>query len=211
MRISVKGLAKFMTSGEAAKRKILKDFKFPNPEGGVQAAYYVEARHAIAQYHNSGNDPAVIVAEVQRLGQKAYRATGGKRTRLEHNMRALQSYLENFGREEFKVLATPSISLRKGDVVVSARPDLFVRHDGREKLIKLDLGTSTPIPRVINITIQVIYDAALSDGIEVLPKDVIYIDVARAEAHLGARVRTRLRTEIQAACQNIEALWPTIN
>jgi len=209
MRITVKGLAKFMTSGAATQRKILRDFKFPDPEGGVQAAYYAEARRAIAEYHNSGNDPSVIAYEVETLGNKAYHASGRRRTRFEHNIRALQSYLENFGHANFRVLSTPSLALTHGNVVVSAIPDLYVRHQGRKKLIKLDLGTKAPDTKLVNIILQVIYDAALGDG-SLQANDVIYLDVPRAKAYRGARIRTRLRTEIQAACQNIEALWPTI-
>jgi hypothetical protein len=210
MRISVKGLAKFMTSGAASQRKILHDFKFPNPEGGIQAAYYSEARRAIAAFHSSENDPAVIAEEVENLRDKAYQAAGRSRTRLEHNIRALQSYLRNFGREKFKVLATPNLSLSHGHLVVGATPDLCVRRDGRRTLIKLDLGVKEPDAKHINIILQVIFDAAVASGLTLQPKDVIYLDVPRANAHQGAKIRARLRTEIEATCENIEALWPTI-
>src|SRR5437879_436062 len=131
IRISVKGLAKFMTAGPATQRKVLIDFKFPDPEGGVQASYYSEARSAITEFHESQNDPATIASEVQRLSEKAYQASGRQRTRIEHNIRALRSYLENFGNESFKVLPTPPLSLSHRSVSIGATPDLFVRHKAR--------------------------------------------------------------------------------
>lgn len=210
IRISVKGLAKFMTAGPATQRKVLKDFKFPDPEGGVQASYYSEARSAIAEFHGSDNNPATIAAEVQRLSEKAYDASGRQRVRIEHNIRALQSYLENFGHESFRVLPTPSLSLSQRTVSVGATPDLFVRHKGSNKLIKLDLGTKAPDKRLVAIVLQVIYEAARSSGLSLKPKDVLYLDVPRANVHRSAKVRTRLKGEIEAACENIEALWPTI-
>jgi len=210
IRITVKGLAKFMTSGFAGQRKILHDFKFPDPEGGVQAAYYADARRAIKEYHDSENDAAVIAYAVDDLKGKAHRETERKRTRLEHNIRALESYLDNFGDKNFKVLAMPELKYSRGAVVVSAIPDLCVQQDGRKKLIKLDFGSKEPDTKLVNIIIQVIYQAASSEGLPVTPKDVIYLDVPRGRVHKGARVRTRLNKEIQAACDNIEALWPGI-
>lgn len=210
IRISVKGLAKFMTGGPAAQRKILRDFKFPDPEGGVQASYYSEARRAIEEYHESQNDPATIASEVKSLSEKAYSASGRQQVRIEHNIRALQSYLENFGHESFKVLPTPSLSLSHRSVSVGATPDLFVRHKGNNRLIKLDLGARAPDQRLVAIVLQVIYEAARSSGLSLEPKDILYLDVPRAKVHRSAKVRTRLKGEIEAACQNIEALWPTI-
>ena len=61
IKITAKGLAKYMTSGEARKRKILRDYKFPDPEGAVQSKYYAEARRVIEDYHGGGNDASIIV------------------------------------------------------------------------------------------------------------------------------------------------------
>jgi hypothetical protein len=210
IRISVKGLAKFMTAGPAAQRKVLRDFKFPDPEGGVQASYYSEARRAITEFHESENDPATIAREVESLSAKAFQASGRQQVRIEHNIRALQSYLANFGHETFVVLPTPSISLSHRSVSIGATPDLFVRHKTSNRLIKLDLGAHAPDQRLVGIILQVIYEAARSSGLSLKPTDIVYLDVPRAKAYRSARIRTRLKSEIEAACQNIEALWPTI-
>ena len=81
IRITAKGLAKYMTSGEASKRKILRDYKFPDPEGAVQIKYYAEARAVIEHYHGSGNDPSIIVSAVDDLNTKASREHGRKHDR----------------------------------------------------------------------------------------------------------------------------------
>ena len=36
---------------------------------------------------------------------------------------------------------------------------------------------------------------------------VLYLDVPRGAEYRGARVRSRLENEMQAACENIVAIW----
>src|SRR3990170_2299232 len=107
IRISVKGLAKYMTSGPAGQRRILKNFKEPHPYGEVMFKYYAEAREAIRNYHRGNNDPSTLVSEARRLTALAERADGSKKTRLEQNVEAIVSYLKHFSGRKFKVLSTP--------------------------------------------------------------------------------------------------------
>ena len=208
--ITVKGLAKFMTQRFATRRKTLRDFKFPKPEGAVQAAYYAEARRAIRDYHSGGNNPSVLVKTVNHLRIKAYQAQGQAVTRLDHNIRALESYLRHFSHRRFSVLSPPRLKYIYSNVAVSALPDLHVQEKGHQKVIKLELGTVTPDPQMINIILQVMYEAARSAGLSIRPQDVIYLDASRATQHKGAKIRTRLKRDIEAACESIEALWPSI-
>jgi hypothetical protein len=210
IRITAKGLAKFMTSGSVGQRSVLRNFKFPDPEGGVQAAYYSEARRAIEEFHESENDAASIVREVQKLSEKSFRASGNSKIRIEHNIRALRHYLEIFGSEDFKILPCPTLALIHNTVSVGSTPDFCVRHKGRKKLVKLDLGTRPPDPKVVGIVLQVIFEAAQSANINILPGDVLYLDVPGEIVHKTAKTRSRLKREIEAACENIEALWASI-
>src|SRR5690348_11526175 len=131
IRITAKGLAKYMTSGDARKRTILRDYKFPDPEGAVQAKYYAEARRIIEQYHSGDNDPSIIVSAVDELNAKAAREHGRKHDRLRNNIRALESYLSNFGKRKLTMLPTPDVRFTHGQVVVSAYPDLYVKDGDR--------------------------------------------------------------------------------
>ena len=210
IKITVKGLAKFMTKGPAGQRKVLRDFKFPRPEGFVQSIYYGEARQAIRDYHSKGNNPATLVKAIGDLRAEADRAAGQTQTRLEHNIRAVESYLRHFANRRFRVLQTPRLEYSHQNVAIGATPDLFVEEKGCEKLIKLELGADAPDRAMVKIILQVMYEAALSHGIRVRPQDVICLDATRAVQHKGAKVRARLTREIEAACENIEAMWPGI-
>ena len=43
IKISLKGFAKYMVANSAQQRKILTDYKYPQPEGQAMATYYREA------------------------------------------------------------------------------------------------------------------------------------------------------------------------
>jgi hypothetical protein len=211
IRITVKGLAKFMRKGPAGQRTVLRDFKYPRePEARAQTIYYAEARNGIREYHSSGNDPASLVGAVDALRKKADRAAGQTKIRLEHNIRAMETYLHHFSSKHFQILKSPNLAYFHGSVVVSSVPDLFVREGKSEKLIRIDLGADPTDEDMIRIILQVTYEAALAAGMNISPSHVLYLDISRGLQHSGARARTRLTRDIQAACENIEAMWDGI-
>lgn len=208
--ITAKGLAKFMTASHAAQRKILRDFKFPKPEGSAQAMYYSEALHCIRRYHQSGNDEDVIIRTADRLRAEAQSAGSATATRLRHNLAVLLKYWKHFGTRNFTLLDVPTLALTYGEVRVKASPDLCVREEER-RLLKFDFGTKPPADQLIKAMLQIIYEAASAAGNAVTAKNVRYLDVRRGKEYPGAKTRSRLAREIEAACANIEALWPSIN
>lgn len=211
IKISAKGFAKFMTSGASAQRRILRDFKIPIPEGMAQAKYYTPARLAIREYHASGNDPAILVRAVDDLRSDAARARSQRvSTKLDQNIRAIECYMRHFARAQFVVLPSPSLALVRGSVRISASPDLCVTFKGRQKLIKLEFGSAMPKTEVVRIITQLVFEAGTAANLPIGPQDVVYLDVTRGALHKGAKTRTRLSREIEAACKNIEAMWPGI-
>lgn len=45
IKISLLGLANYMAASPVSQRKILRDFKYPKPEGEVKRTYYAPARY----------------------------------------------------------------------------------------------------------------------------------------------------------------------
>jgi hypothetical protein len=212
IKLSVKGLAQFMTAGPAKQRTVLRTQKFPSKQENVAIiVYYGEARRAIEEYHENDNDPAMLVSAVDKISKKEVSASGQTAVRLNHNIRGIQTYLTHFGDRKFTILETPKIKYVRNNVTVSAMPDLFVVENGHRKIIKLDFSEKPPDPRVVVIVLQVMYEAAAAAGLAVKPKDVVYLDVVRNEQHTGAKMKAALKKEVEAACDNIEALWPTIH
>jgi hypothetical protein len=210
IRLTAKGLANYMTSGDARKRKILRDYKFPDPEGAVQAKYYAEARRIIEQYHRAGNDPSSLASDLVQLQAKANRASAKQLDRIKNNIRAVESYLRAFGRKKLSILPSPEIKMTRGQVVVSAHADLYIQDGDKHKILRLDMGKDTAKPQNIQIVLQVTINAVEESNLPVTPKDIIYVDVERGVEYSGRTVRKRLRKDIEAACQTIEDVWPKL-
>jgi hypothetical protein len=210
IRISVKGLAKFMTASAANQRKILRDYKYPDEEGTAQAGYYREARDLIAKYHQKGHQPSWLREKANVLSETASALGGRVATRLRHNVRTLNDYADHFPGTQFEVLPERKFFVSYGPVRVSIVPDLHVRQKTRERFIKLGFGAKEPSPEVVKIVSQLMFEAAVGSRVPVKASDVLYIDVARGVRHKGARAGARMVREIEAACENIGALWPTI-
>lgn len=210
IKIGVKGLAKFMTASAAGQRKVLRDYKFPSEEGTAQAAYYREARDLVAEYHRRGH-PAEWIREKATVLQTTASALGGRvGTRLRHNARGLLDYATYFPSKAYVILPERKFYVTFGDVRVSILPDLHVREKERERFLKLEFSKDAPDDATVKIVSQIMFEAAVAAKIAATSSDILYVDVARGATHKGARVGSRMRTEIEAACANITAVWDSI-
>lgn len=210
IRIGAKGLAKFMTASAAGQRKVLRDYKYPDEEGTAQAAYYREARDLIAEYHRAGHQRQWLEERAQIIANTASALGGRVGTRLRHNARALTEYGGHFGASRMDVLPKRKLLLAVGDVLVSVVPDLHVKESERERFMKLEFSAKKPSEPLIKIMSQLMFEAAVQAEVPVRPSDVLFVDVPRGLRHKGARMGSRVRTEIEAACANIAAVWPSI-
>jgi len=214
IKISVTGLAKFMKSGPASQRTLLKAYKFDTDKNGnkrPQIVRYSEARAAIKKYHESGNDVATLLAAMTALQKKEAAIDPEKDTsRIKDNIRAIEAYMKYFSKNNFIVLENPKPKYTHGGVEVTTSPDLFVDDKGVKKMIKLDFN-STPLDlESIKIILKVMHEAAAAKNLDVEPKNVIYLDVSRNEQHAGAKLNKQLKKDIDAACETIEDIWPKV-
>lgn len=212
IHISVNGLAKFMKSGPAKQRSLLRDFKFPFTKEGKrkpQIVRYSEARAAIRKYHSGGNDITVLVKAVEELTKKLFDPEKDQ-SRIKDNIRAIETYMKYFSGSTFAVLENPKPKYVHGDVEVSTTPDLFVEEKSVKKLIKLDFNSQQPDKDVVSIILKVMHEAAETDQLGVRAKDVIYLDVSRRAQYTGAKLNRRLKREVDAACETIQDIWPRL-
>lgn len=210
IRLSMKGMAKYVTSGSAGQRKVLRDFKYPDPEGHAQIVYYSEARSVIVAFHRCRLDREWLREQADRLQGLGMGNTGRAQARLLHNARAIRSYERAFGGQTLVLNDDLSLTLVFGDVEVTVTPDLFAEDRSRRKLIKLDFAKEKPDDRVPKIITQLMYQGATQAGLDVRGSDCLYLECGRGVTHKGTGVRSRLNAEIEAACANIAALWPSI-
>lgn len=213
IRISVTGLAKFMKARPATQRTLLKSYKFTTDKNGnkrPQIVRYSEARAAIKKYHEHNNDVAALLAAVADLQKKELANPDKDSSRIRDNIRAIQAYMKHFSKNSFSILDNPKPKYIHGSVEVSASPDLFVDDKGTKKLIKMDFNASPLDAESIKIILKVMHEAALGKDIEIAPKNVIYLDVARNEQYSGEKLNKQLKKDIDAACETIEDIWPKV-
>ncbi|MCB9357705.1 MAG: hypothetical protein H6508_00390 [Calditrichaeota bacterium] len=212
IRISLKGFAKyFCTSSAATRRKILADYKFPQPEGLAQAQYYEHARRAIVTFHERDNDERWMADRITSLRGSAVETENSRiRQKWNNNALALQRYLAGFGGKQFDVLPNTRRGMVIGDVRIGVFPDLHVIERSREKYIKIEYSRNPVEMNYVNVISQVMYECLIQDGQDIDPKDVRFFMLADNSNHKGARLRPRLRNDIVATCETIEALWPRI-
>lgn len=213
IQISVTGLAKFMRGAAAAQRSLLQSYKFPFDSHGnkrPQIVRYSEARTAIRKYHESGNDLSVLVKAIEDLLRKEIEHPEKDAARIKDNIRAVNTYMKHFSKNNFTVLENPKPKYIHDEVTVTATPDLYVAEDGRKKLIKLDFNMQKPDEQSVEIILKVMHEAASASELGVLPKDVIYLDVSRQARYAGKQMNKRLLRDIEAACETIADIWPRI-
>jgi hypothetical protein len=213
IKISVAGLAQFMNATSSRQRRLLRDYKFPFTSDGrkkPQIVRYSEARATIQKYHQSDNDVTVLLDAVEALKKKAADNPDKDQSRFEDNIRAINAYMKHFQNNEFTVLDNPRPKYVHGDVHVSTTPDLYVEERGAKKLIKLDFNATAPKESVVNIILKVMHEAGMSEDLEVKPSDVIYLDVSRQRQFTGKKLNTKLKRDIDAACDTISDIWPRV-
>lgn len=202
-----------MKATSASQRTLLRNYKFPFTATGQkrpQIVRYSEARTAITKYHASGNEITVLLNAIEALVKKGSEHPEKDASRIRDNIRALKTYMAHFSKSHFTVLDNPKPKYIHGEVTVSATPDLYVDEAGRKKLIKLDFNAVKPDPEVIQIVLKVMHEASFLGNLGVQPRDVVYLDVSRQAQFTGAKLNTRLKREIDAACETIADIWPRI-
>ncbi len=210
IKIGLKGLAKFMTAGASRQRKILKDYKYPDPEGMVQAFYYHDARHLITSYHRRHRDPQWLLDRAAYLESFAVQAGGKVGVKYRNNARALRQYAKYFGKRKFSILPARKLRWVCEGVQINATPDLHVEEKGKEKIIKLEFSKTEPEAEAIKIITQGLHQAQMLAKMGLSSSSVLFCDIPRGEVHKGARVGSRRLQNIQAACQNIMAIYDGI-
>src|SRR5689334_8773768 len=208
-KLSMKSLAQFMTSGESRRRTILRNSKFPK-QAQVIIIQYRDAISAIRDYHENGNDPASLVKSIDKLRKKASGATRQTEARINNNIRAIERYVHNFGGNRADSKPVPKMKYVHGTVTISVFPDLLIEQNRERYIIKLDFTTQGATDEQIEIMLQLMYETAPAEELGIPPKNVLYINARSPEPHRGSKIKKNLKKEIDAACENIEAIWEGI-
>ena len=211
IKLTLKGLAKYVASGPAAQRKILQDFKYPAAdEPFAMRVYYRDAIDCLREYIRSKHpsewlrERAIEIASA-REGQSATSAR-----RLRQNAQAVLLCEKHFRRGDLELLDAPRLRLNHHGVSISVVPDLCVKAGAKTRLLKIQFGGPELPERSVSVITQCLLDAAASQGLDLPPSSALYVDLPRGVVHTAPRVGKRALQDIRAACETIAQIWESI-
>jgi len=179
IKISLTDLAKFMTSGPVAQRKVVHDYRYPDEdEPKAMRLYYLEAVDSIKAYYLNKHPSAWLHQQTERISDLVVTVGGMTRSRLNNNARAVRQYAENFGARKFTIIDDLKLALVFGNVRVTVMPDLHVREANKEKIVKLGFSRTEPDGEVVRIISQSMFEAYRTAEGAITSSNVLYLDVA---------------------------------
>lgn len=221
--ISVNKPAEFNEAKGARQRQTLHDQKYPS---GFKGMYHREAAEAISQYLASHmEDLKPIDRALTLLGQKKPEKIGAQR-RISANLDALESFLMLLDKIEARI---KDVELTLGDqfsaqrltihgVDINVRPELLACRTGKTGPlcggIKLHFPTTFPLNKgtagLVSAVTQEWCKQYQPENGNVSGALCFVIDIGSQEVYDGVTSTVARMKEVDADCQNIAALWPTI-
>jgi hypothetical protein len=212
MRITVKGLAKFIQAPVHRRIQIVKEFQEKDTtDGAFKAAYYSSARAAVARFHREGHDLNSLRNKSAELKAEAVNSRSARANRLLNNARGIESYGTNFGNLRFEVVPREKLLFVLSGVTISATPDLHVVRDSKTALVKLDFSKNIPKQEMIDIVLYTTIWAAESARLKVNHQDVLYLDVERGTIFAWQSNSRRVSAIVRGACEEVARISSALN
>lgn len=219
-RISINKLAEFITVKAGRQREILRDQKYPTDFKGP---YYREATEAISTCISSNlADMSGIHKTISILGQSNPDKIGTQR-RINANLDALETFESMLDAVDLKG-AAPSLGapfpekLVVQNVEISVRPEVMLRLEAKANVhigaLKLHFPRTFSLNEDASGYVSAILqrwcaDCLPDDGVTSAPLCFV-IDVGAKNVWPGVKATAKRMKDVEAYCQNIAALWPTI-
>lgn len=218
--ISANKLAEFIFAGPARQRQILKDQKFPTEFKGM---YYREAAESISRVI-AGNLEDLSPLENQKdILEQVVTDKVGTQRRIDANIDAIEAF--DLILDDIKLAgATPSLASHAPEkltiqgVKISVRPDVLLAKPGKSGMLIGGVKLHFPRNYALGDDGAAIVSALINEWCrQCRPDDgtpagelCMVIDVGSRKAHPGVKATAARMKAVDAACQNIAALWPTI-
>lgn len=143
LQLPVSCLAEYVTKGGRSPESVLRPYKFrTRGEGRARIIFHPAVLNAIRRYFKLNKDPGILEAAIVDWHKKA-NTTAKKCVRARHisNISALNLFRLHYADMDFEILSVRRITCRIEQLVITAQPDLWVKRNGREHLIKIGFGS----------------------------------------------------------------------
>lgn len=210
IKLSVRDMAQYLVSDEAARVQLLCERKFHAPEAIVRARFYSESRTAIAAYHRGALSRDAIESRIITMRDDARRSNPFQRSELINNADVLERYLYYQGHRALSLAPPPAADLVRSDVEIRVRPSLFaIEEDDRRRLIFLELR-ERPNPSAMRVIAQLAFEAFRPVLRDLPPHSVQVIDVRRGVIAELQQAGSAIGRDLAEACKTISELWPQL-
>jgi len=220
-RLSANKLGEYMMSKAARQHQILRTQKYP-PE--YITTYYRDAQESISLFMASNMENIKILEQKLQILEQQNPENVREIQRITGNIAAIEQFMNLIDEIDFKG-ARPELGnpqpqkLKIMNVEISARPDILLKTQGVKGktilgAIKLHFPKGHPLGEdasgYISTLMQMYLEQAhQAEGVP-SPKHCLTIDIGVGKVHHGVTAITQRKKDIEAACQQIHSLWPTI-
>ena len=221
-RISINKLGEYLVASPARRKSIIKDQKYP-PEIFITGKYNDAFDSIIHFFVRDALNPEGLHRAVNALSSRPIR-NKPEACALKNNIQALQRLIKTadslpFGGLTFRAAKSQGALLTIGKVAVSVRPELEIvapQRGGGTKygLLKLYLGKTHPLNddsgQLIATTVHQFAENHFGGPENVDRKRCCVLDVFQGKLFTAPASNTKRRSDIEAACEEIAARWPTL-
>lgn len=210
IRLSVRDMAQYLVSDEAARLQLLRERKYHALDGGARARFYSESRTSIAAYHRGALSRDSIEAKIVTMRYEAKFCNPLPRAELVSNADVLERYLYYQGHRDLRLAPPPAADLVHGEVEIRVRPSLFaIEDDSWRRLIFLELREK-PHPAAMRVIAELAFEA-FRPVLRHLPAQAVQvIDVRRGMITELQQAGSAIGRELTTACKAISAIWPQL-
>ena len=210
IRLSIRDMAQYLVSDEAARLHLLRERKYNGLDGGARARFYSESRTSIAAYHRGALSRDAVEAKILTMRYEAKYSNPLPRAELLSNADVLERYLYYQGHRDLHLAPPPAADLVRAGVEIRVRPSLFaIEDDNVRRLIFLELREK-PNPAAMRVIAELAFEAFRPVLRYLPPQAVQVIDVRRGMITELQQSGSSIGRELAAACQTISAVWPTL-
>jgi len=214
-RISISKLGEYMSASASRRRSIIRDQREP---AEVKTLHCITARSALTSYlASAAPDPQRLLRTIEAL-QRQTPQTLWKQREVPLNITALERALKlpplrfNGATPERPPASRTAISI--GGVRVVVQPDLILRDGESGQIVgavKLYLVKSVPLTdQAADFVTTVLWQfVELAYAAEPDRQRCIFVDVFATKIHTAPQAYKRRMKDLEAACEEIAARWPT--
>jgi hypothetical protein len=208
--LSVSCLAEYVTRGSRSPESVLRPYKFKDlGEGRARIVFHPPVLTVIRRFYKSNKDVQVIDAAIAAWESKADKTEKRSvRSKLRSNIKGLRLFLTRYGSKELEILPSRKISCLIEQLVFTASPDLWVKANGRELLIKVGFGKKGRSH--IDIVLAVMRRAALMSGYRVRQHEALYLNLRTGEEMFPRFAYKQIAVTLSSAARQIARIWPTV-